>query len=76
MSASRVGASSSWRNGMVLERKIIGKDDDGNPIEVDVVPSIKELIACCKEILDRAVGKASQEIDLKSKEGAHRNGDY
>jgi hypothetical protein len=55
------------RNGMVLERKVIGKDDDGNPIEVDVVPSIKDLIACCKEILNRAVGMPSQEVDLNSK---------
>jgi hypothetical protein len=57
------------RDGLVLERKVIGKDDDGNPIEADVVPSIKDLIACCKEILNRAVGMPSQEIDLSSNGG-------
>ena len=54
---------------MVLERKTIGKDDEGNPIEVDVVASIKDLIICCDKILDRAVGKPSQEMDLNSKQG-------
>lgn len=29
---------------MVLERKEIGKDKDGNPIMVDVVPSVKVLM--------------------------------
>ena len=31
-------------DGQVLERKEIGKDQDGNPIMVDVVPSLKVLL--------------------------------
>jgi hypothetical protein len=31
-------------DGYVLERKEIGKDKDGNPIMVDVVPSLKSLL--------------------------------
>jgi len=55
------------RDGMILERKEIGKDPKtGEPIMADVVPSARDLIACCKEILNRAVGMPSQEVDLQS----------
>ena len=68
-------AQASWRklidirNGMVLERKTVKDFSTGEMIEVDMVPSIKDLIACCKEILNRAVGMPSQEVDLTGKEG-------
>ena len=39
------------RDDMVLERKEIGKDDEGAPIMVDVVPSIKEQRETAKLIL-------------------------
>jgi hypothetical protein len=44
------------RDGMILERKEVGHDAEGNPITVDVVPSAKDYISCCKEILNRTVG--------------------
>jgi hypothetical protein len=47
---------------MVLERKEI-KGADGEPISVDVVPSAKDYIACCKEILNRAGGVPRVEGD-------------
>jgi hypothetical protein len=39
------------RDEQVLERKIIGKDSDGQPIEVDVVPSVKVLADVCFKLL-------------------------
>lgn len=39
------------RDEQVLERKIIGKDDEGQPIEADVVPSVKVLADVCFKIL-------------------------
>jgi hypothetical protein len=53
------------RDGMVLERKTIASPDV--PIEVDVVPSARDLIKCCEVILDRAVGKPAQAVDLTSR---------
>ena len=50
------------RDGMVLERKIVNAPD--GVVEVDVVPSARDLIKCCEVILDRAVGKPSQQVDL------------
>jgi hypothetical protein len=40
------------RDHLVLERKHIGTDKDGEPVIADVVPSAKDYIACCKEILE------------------------
>jgi hypothetical protein len=39
------------RDEQVLERKIIGKDREGQPIEADVVPSVKVLADVCFKIL-------------------------
>lgn len=50
------------RDDLVLERKTIMSPD--GPIEVDVVPSAKDYIACCKEILNRAIGLPKQEVEL------------
>jgi hypothetical protein len=50
------------RDGMVLERKTINTPK--GPIEVDVVPAVRDLIKCCEVILDRAVGKPSQQVEL------------
>jgi hypothetical protein len=44
------------RDGMVLERKQIGTDKDGEPIMADIVPSAKDLLNCCRQIFDRAIG--------------------
>src|ERR1043166_4535782 len=67
-------AKASWekllklRDEMVLERKTI-PGPGGEPIEVDVVPSVRELIACCKEILNRAVGLPKQEVEVTGEDG-------
>jgi hypothetical protein len=55
----------AMRDGMVLERKTVNTPE--GPIEVDVVPSIKDLILCCHSILDRTIGKPAQNVDLASK---------
>jgi hypothetical protein len=56
------------RDDMIREKvTIVGKD--GEPREIYVVASHKDFIACCKEILNRAVGAPAQEVDVKSKEG-------
>jgi hypothetical protein len=47
---------------MVLERKTINNPE--GRLVIDVVPSVRDLIKCCEVILDRAVGKPSQAIDL------------
>src|SRR6185312_6017432 len=39
------------RDGLVLERKEVGKDDAGIPIVIDVVPSVKELRETCRLLL-------------------------
>jgi hypothetical protein len=52
------------RDGMVLERKLVNTPD--GPVEVDVVPSARGFIRCCEVILDRAVGKPGQAVDLTS----------
>lgn len=39
------------RDEQVLERKIVGKDSDGELIEADVVPSVKLLSDVCFKIL-------------------------
>lgn len=67
-------AKASWkkllqiRDDMVLERKEIGIDAEGNPRIVDVVPSIKDYLACCKQILDRAIGLPTQAVELTGSE--------
>jgi hypothetical protein len=66
-------AKASWkklieiRNGLVLERKTIMSPE--GPIEVDVVPSIKDLISCCDKIMDRGIGKATQAVELTGEDG-------
>jgi hypothetical protein len=52
------------RDGMVLERKTVSTP--AGPVEVEVVPSARDLIKCCEVILDRAVGKPAQQVDLTS----------
>jgi hypothetical protein len=72
-------AQRSWaklleiRDGLVLERREIGVDDKGQPIVIEVTASIKDMLACCKRILDRAVGLPKQEIDF-SGEVSHPDG--
>jgi hypothetical protein len=61
------------RDGLVLERREIGVDDKGHPIVIEVTASIKDMLACCKQILDRAVGLPKQEIDF-SGEVSHQDG--
>jgi hypothetical protein len=52
------------RDEMVLERKTINTPE--GPVEVDVLPSARDLIKCCEVILDRAIGKPAQQVDLTS----------
>jgi hypothetical protein len=52
------------RDDMVLERKEVGKFPNGDPIIADVVPSVRDYLFCCKQILDRSVGLPRQEIEL------------
>ena len=47
---------------MVLERKTVNTAD--GPVDVEVVPSVRDLIRICEVILDRVVGKPMQEIDV------------
>jgi hypothetical protein len=67
-------ARASWakliqiRNDLVLERKE-SQNDKGEPYFIDVVPSIKDYIACCKEIMDRAIGKPTQAVELIGEDG-------
>ena len=61
-------ARRSWRrlieirDGLVLERKSI-TNAAGEVTHVDVVSSIKDEIACCKEILNRAIGLPAQFVE-------------
>ena len=48
-------------NEEVLERKEIGRDKDGNPIMVDVVPSVKVLLDVHKLILAYTWGTPVQQ---------------
>lgn len=57
------------RDDLILERKQIGTDKDGLPIVADVVPSVKDYLNCCKQILDRAIGLPKQEVELKNENG-------
>jgi hypothetical protein len=57
------------RDEMVLERRT--EIRDGEEVVIEVVPSHKDLIACCKEILNRAVGLPHQAIEVESHGPAH-----
>lgn len=48
----------------VLERKELGEDKDGNPITVDVVPSVKVLLDVHKLKLAYCWGQPNQKMDL------------
>jgi hypothetical protein len=56
-------------NEEVLERKEIGKDKDGKPILVDVVPSVKVLADVHKLILAYCWGQPTQKVDFGDEGG-------
>lgn len=57
------------RDGLVLERKQVGVNDSGEPIIVDVVADVKELVRVCQIILSYCWGLPAQKINLDSEEG-------
>ena len=61
------------RDDMVLERKMMKHPETGEMCEFEVVPSIQDYIAVCREILDRTIGKPKQEIAVKGDDGKPLN---
>ncbi|HEY7322992.1 MAG TPA: hypothetical protein VIE89_35985 [Candidatus Binatia bacterium] len=57
------------RDGLVLERKQVGVNESGEPIMVDVVADVKELVRVCQIILSYCWGLPAQKINLDSEEG-------
>ena len=59
------------RDSLILERKTIQTPD--GPVEVEVTPSIRDLIRCCEVILNRAVGMPKQQVEVESNTPAIRD---